>query len=639
MLIVFLPTGETQLASVPGLSVGIMSATQGQYDTAQFLLDVTQGARVASSAYTTSNPLPLTLEPTGAGATIAGWHAATRRAEAAPQLLRPGLLASQISGGAAYAGITGSNHVDGVVAADTHGRIAAISLGSARTLLARIAALGRSKHLVVADLPSGTQGHADLLALSATRGPGELLIAVQRVPNARGGELLWSAAAGLPGGGGRELSSQSTNERGLIASFDIAPTVLTHLSAAALPADMRGKPLQTDGPLRSASLRALIARLRVIGGRRLKALGLLLAAWALLLLLAAPWPAGRARAVRAGALGVLWAPVAVLIPAAIEPSAAVEYATIAAVCLSLGALTDLLVPWPRAVIPPALVTIVVLVFDALAHTQLLMRSLLGPNPILGARFYGIGNELKSGLAVLVLAALAAMLYPATERRSPASRRAAIGVACAGVVLAAVEGSARIGAGVGGVILVCAGFAVAAVMLLPGTINRKRMLVVTIAPVAGLVALATLDLATAHGSGHFTGSILHARSAGDIRDIIVRRYGAAWDELKNHTMPIATALSLVYAGLAIRRRDRLLAPVGADPAWLAALAGGFTAGLVGALVEDSGPVLFVVAVFTLGCVVSYLWAGPERTAPAAPAISRERVDYVSSPGIGSIGSSS
>ena len=42
---------------------------------------------------------------------------------------------------------------------------------------------------------------------------------------------------------------------------------------------------------------------------------------------------------------------------------------------------------------------------------------------------------------------------------------------------------------------------------------------------------------------------------------------------------------------------------------AAFAGGLTAGVVGALVEDSGPVLLVVAVFALGCVASYLWGRP------------------------------
>ena len=164
-----------------------------------------------------------------------------------------------------------------------------------------------------------------------------------------------------------------------------------------------------------------------------------------------------------------------------------------------------------------------IVADALAHTQLLMRSLLGPNPILGARFYGIGNELKSGLAVLVLAAVAAALYPTGARDWRRERRRASSRSRRRVVLAVVEGSARIGAGVGGVILVSAGFAVAAVMLLHGAVTRRRALIVLVSPVAGLVALAALDLATAHGAGHFTGSILHARSAGDLRDVIVRRY--------------------------------------------------------------------------------------------------------------------
>jgi hypothetical protein len=581
-----------------------MSATQGQYGRAQFLLDLTQGARISSSAYPSARPPRLTLRTVGSGGAIEGWGATTRRAGEAPQLLRPGLLAGQIPGGVGYAGVLDTDDVDALATADTHGRIAAVSLGSAPTLMARIAALRRSRRLVVADLPGGAEGSADLRTLSEGREAGELVIVVQRVPDARGGELLWSAAAGLEGGGDKELSSKSTNQRGLIAAVDLAPTILHHLGVAPIPADMRGKSLETDGPLRSGSLRALMARLHVIGGRRLKALGFVLIAWALLLLLSARRPPGRARAMRAGALGMLWAPVAVLIPAALEPSAAVEYATVALACFGLGALTDLLLPWPRAVLAPAAVAIVALAFDALAGTQLLMRSLLGPNPILGARFYGIGNELKSGLAVLVLAGVGALLYPATR-----GRRAALTVAGAGAVLAVVEGSARIGAGVGGVILVSAGAAVATVMLLPGNLSRRRALAVMIAPVAALVVLAGLDLATAHGGGHFTGSILHARSAGDLRDVIVRRYTAAWNELKNHTMPVATGLALLCSGVAISRRERLLAPVSADPGWLAALCGGLAAGIVGALVEDSGPVLLVVAVFTLGCVLAYLWGRP------------------------------
>ena len=371
-----------------------------------------------------------------------------------------------------------------------------------------------------------------------------------------------------------------------------------------LPPDVRGEPLVNDRALHAASLRGLMARLRVISARRLPALAWLLAAWALLAALAAPSIRGRAWALRVGAIGVLWAPVAVLLPAALEPSAAVEYATIALVCLVLGALTDALVRWPRALLVPALAAIVAISADALAGTQLLVRSLLGPDPILGARFYGIGNDLKSALAVLVLAAVAGALYPAAR-----GRRAALTMALAGVLLAVIEGSARIGAGVGGVILVSFGFALATIMLLPGALTRRRALIVLLSPVAGLLALAALDLAVAHGTGHFTGSVLDARSAGELRDVIVRRYDGAWNELKNHAMPVATVIALAAAALGIRRRAQLLAPVVDDPAWLAALAGGLAAGVLGALVEDSGPVLFVVAVFTLGCVLAYLWGKP------------------------------
>jgi hypothetical protein len=621
VVLAFVPAGESQLASVRGLSVGLMSATQGPYTSEQLLLDIGQGARIASSAYSPTGPPALSLQPLGSGAIVAGWRAALRRAEDAPQLLRPGLLGTRLPGGAAYAGIDGGEHVDAVAAADREGRIGALSIGSAPTLLARIAALRAGGRLIVCDLPSGAQGLADVRALSATRPAGELLLVLQRAPDRPGHELLWAAAAGLQGGGGRELTSHTTNQRGLIAAIDLAPTILEQLGIRPIPADMRGDRLETQGSLDSASLRSLITRLRVLGGRRLKTLGCLLSAWALLLLATTPLAgargrAARGRAMRVGGLAVLWAPVAVLIGAAIEPGAAIEYATITLVCLSFAALTDALLPWPRAPLAPAIVSILALLADALAGTQLLMRSLLGPNPILGARFYGFGNELKSGLAVLVLAALAAALYPATRSRGPA-----LAIAVAGVLLAAFEGSARLGAGVGGVILVSAGFAVASVMLLPGGVSRRRALLIIVSPLVALLALAALDLLTAHGSGHYTGSILHARSAGDLRDVITRRYSAAWRELKNHAMPAATALALIYSAVGVRRRARLLAPVGADPAWLAALAGGLTAGVVGALSEDSGPVLLLVAVFTLGCLTAYLWGRPATAPTRSPGMPR------------------
>jgi hypothetical protein len=614
---------ESELAGLPtrsgtpALSVGILSATQGAYVRAQFLLDITQGARVSASAYDPSAPPALSIRSQSAPsrdgmstAQASPWSQVLRRARAAPQILEPGLLAASIPGEAGYAGVSGQDHKDAVTAANREGHVAAFSSGPPQSLVGRISALLNQQRLVVADLPNGPLGYEELRTLNERRREDELLIVAQRASTEPGNELLWSAVSGL--GEGRALSSQTTDQYGLIAAIDLAPTILHHLGLVT-PSAMRGEAIHTDGALNPSYLRSLKARVQAVYSRRLPALGCLLCAWALLLLACArdwagrDWSRHRARAMRVGALALLWTPFAVLLPAILEPSRTVEYGVLVTACFLLGAVTDRLLPWPRAPLAPAIVAIVALTADALAGTQLLMRSLLGPNPSFGARFYGIGNELKSGLAVLVLAAVAAALYPAVR-----GRRAALTVALAGIALAIVEGSARIGAGVGGVILVSAGTAVATVLLLPGQITRRRALIVLISPVVGLVALAAIDLATAHGAGHFTGSVLHARSAGDLRDILVRRYRAAWNALKDRAMPAATFFALLATVIGVRQRERLCSPVGSDPAWFAALAGGLAAGVVGALSEDSGPVLLVVAVFALVCVLAYLWGRPSGT---------------------------
>lgn len=481
-----------------------------------------------------------------------------------------------------------------------------------------------SGRLRILRMQAGPLGRGRLATLLSRRPPHELVLVIEQASTVDAHELRWSAVAGL-GAGRSTLSSQTTQQRGIIAAVDVAPTLLEYLRLP-VPGSMHGKPIHLDGALDGGVLRSLKARLEVVYPRRLPALACLLGAWALLIAVAslAAIRSSRARrpkataapllwAIRLGPLAILWAPVAVLLPATLEPSPALEYALIVATCFSLAALSDHLISWPRAMIAPAAAALLAIVLDALLGTQLLIRSLLGPNPAYGARFYGIGNELKSGLAVLVFAAVAAALYPATR-----SRKTAATMACAGALLALIEGAARIGAGVGGVVLVCAGTAVATVMLLPGPLRRRRILAVLAAPLVGLLLLAIVDLMTAHGAGHFTGSVLDARSASDLQDLIVRRYEAAWQELGNGLMPAATTLALLFAAAGIRYRERLLDPVQSDPAWLAALAGGLTAGVVGALSEDSGPVLLVVAVFAIACMLAYLCAR-DRTPSAEPAL--------------------
>ena len=85
------------------------------------------------------------------------------------------------------------------------------------------------------------------------------------------------------------------------------------------------------------------------------------------------------------------------------------------------------------------------------------------------------------------------------------------------------------------------------------------------------------------------------------------------------MAAATAIALLCAATAAHRRELLLSPVSGDPAWAGALAGGLAAGVTGALVEDSGPLLFVAAVLVLGCVACYLHGRPPQVQADAESV--------------------
>ena len=67
------------------------------------------------------------------------------------------------------------------------------------------------------------------------------------------------------------------------------------------------------------------------------------------------------------------------------------------------------------------------------------------------------------------------------------------MALAGAALACLEGATRLGAGVGGVVIVCVSFALAVATLLPAARARRRALIVVLSPIAGLIALAVIDL--------------------------------------------------------------------------------------------------------------------------------------------------
>jgi hypothetical protein len=626
-VLAFLPAGGDgnpapvldRLEARAQLSIGLVSATQGRFTPEQAVLDISAGSRTSQAVYEPKSPPDLELIPAGnGGGFIFGWSRARERADTALADIRPGLLASQIPGGAAFAGVRSRRNLEAVVAADRDGDIAALSLGTSASLAQRVGRLLERHRFVVAGLPTADKGDAVLDELLRDRRPEDLLIVMQTPPRASVPQLLPAGAVLADAGAVGLLASPTTRLDGIVAAIDLPVTILRGLDLK-VPAGVKGQLIHVDATRDAAGLRTLEARLRVVSGRRAPTIFALLFTWAALILARGVLSdrRGVSAGLRIGGLAMLWVLPVLLFTGWLAPGRLAEVVTIVAGCFGLAVLCDRFVRWPRAPLVPAAVAVVAYGADLAFGSQLIIRSLLGVNPRSGSRFYGLGNELESTLVVLLLVGLAAALMRRADIEGPPapfgagpgrSRRAAAIVATAGLVASVFVGAGQLGADVGGVITFGAGIAVMTVLLLPGRLSRWVIGLALLTPVAAIAGLAALDLATG-GDGHFTRTILQADGPGALWDVVVRRYTLAFNVLMSGAMPfiaILTILSIVYA---TRYRERIFAPLRGSPVWRAALVGGLTASIVGTLFNDSGPILLVFGTFVLACVTAYLRAGP------------------------------
>ena len=597
------PSLFDHLVARPELSLGLVSATQSSYSRTQALLDISQGTRVSRSTYAPREDPLLTLRSDAQGASFIGWAGAVRRAAAAPASVRPGLLAASVPGGAAYVSTRADDGLSAVPAADVGGHVASLSRGPTATLAARARQALANRRFVVVSMPARPQALVQLDAILSDRRPGELVVVLQAPPAARQSQLLRAGmtATGTPSG---TLTSATTRRNGIVAAIDVLPTILRHL-AVSIPDDVHGDPIVVRSGRSQSALEGLSKRLRMVGGRRTPTIVTLLLAWLALglALTIAAERVGAFAARRLGALTVLWIPTTVLVPAAVHPSRTLELVLIVGGAFLLAVITDRLVPWPRGPLAPTVAAAIAYTVDLARDSTLSVQSLLGSNPRSGSRFYGIGNELEAALSVLLLLGVAAAL----SGRTP-SRAAAAVFAIVGATGAAIMGSGRLGADVGGVITLGTGTAVAAVLMLPGGVSRRAIAFVLVTPALAVACLAALDLATG-GNGHFTRSVLHARSIGDLANTLGRRYELAFHVLQGGLMPLLVLVCLLAIAYAFRFRERIYAPLRDRGAWRAGLIGGLSCGIAGMLFNDSGPLLLVVTVFALTCASAYLTAPP------------------------------
>lgn len=603
-------TGSAASATLTGLfanpqltALGLLSASVGNYDREQTLLDITQSARVPASDY---SPRSLPLLRVAANGTVDGWATVLGRAKSAHATLQPGLLSSAVPGGAAYATAAGVPGIDAVLAASRSGRVGQISLGSAGSLLARVRVLLTLHRLVVVDLPRGPRGVRALQSLLEARPASELLLALEQPPpGAAGASLLALGAAGLSAGRG-SLTTETTRTDGLVTALDVAPTVLAWLNLRS-PRAVIGEPITTGTPRSLASLRAYQARLEVLEGRRTPALLVFLGAWLALIAGSLLIGASARPGLRVGALAALWLPSTALLTAAIEPSAAIEVTIVVGAAYALALASDRVLAWPRAPAIPVAVMLVLYTIDLARGSPLLNLSLLSANPISGSRFYGVGNDLEAVLPVVLFAGLAAVL----PQRRATGRDAAV-FASAGALLTLIIAWGRLGADAGAIFTIGGATAFATALIAPGALSWRRLLLVGGAVLTALALLAALDLATG-GGAHFTRSVIHANSSTALFDTLRRRLSETWDVLRTGAVWIAVLACLAVAGAVVWARERVLAPVAGVTVWSAGLAGGFAGAVLGSVANDSGARVLFVASFMLVCVLAYIRGAPRVSA--------------------------
>jgi hypothetical protein len=551
--VVLLPKGTEvkRLAEVPGVSPGLMSAGLGSVPAAQTYLDVSQGNRVFDSLYDSD----LLRRVSGGICGPAYSKAVVERAESAPAEIVPGLLATTLA---------------------EHGQSCVVR----------------------------SVGVSGLSALARRLKGNDLLIAIGRAPPAKNGAL----AIGIAGRGfDGDLTSDSTRTDGYVLSTDVAPTVLSRLGIA-VPSQMSGQPIRSEGSVDPAAIESLGARMAVISERRGPVIGISLLVWLVVFGLAALVSSDRVGrvAIRLAGLSIVYLPLLLLAAAALKPGQDTEQILVMFGAPLLAALTLFLLGGLRALAGASGLVVGALAIDVIAGSPLTSLSLLGPNPGLGVRFYGIGNELEALLGVLVVAgtgaALAGFWPRLTERRSAAAFLAV------SLLSAIVFAAGRFGADVGAAIVLPVGGAVAAAAI--AARRRRTALLVIAAPVAVLALIALADLVTG-ANAHLTRSVLDAGGLSDLADVAQRRLQLSAHSFVRPIVIFFLPLIAVLAALAFWQRARLRGWLQPAPALRAGMIGALAATVIGTLANDSGALLLEIGTAYILVFAAYAWC--ERSA--------------------------
>jgi hypothetical protein len=241
-----------------------------------------------------------------------------------------------------------------------------------------------------------------------------------------------------------------------------------------------------------------------------------------------------------------------------------------------------------------------LLFDIVSGQNLIKNSLLGYDPIIGARYYGIGNEYMGVLvgAVLVLTTVLMERYHINKY---------VPIMIYGLV-AVIVGFPSFGANVGGTITAVIAFLFVSVRLLEKKINFKRLVYMGLAAIFAVGSMALIDLFVVKNKSHLAGAINQIISNGPviIYQIIARKVAM------NLRLMGVTIWSKVLLSAVVVLSILFYKPIGwfrkisiKYPKLALGWSGIIVACIIGFAVNDSGTVVAAASVIFLTSTMLYL----------------------------------
>jgi hypothetical protein len=299
---------------------------------------------------------------------------------------------------------------------------------------------------------------------------------------------------------------------------------------------------------------------------------------------------------------------------------------VAAYALVIFALATL-GPWRRHplgdVSVVAVVTLAVLALDVMFGSRLQLSTLMGLQPVVAGRFYGMGNvtyALGATAGLLLATALADRLVRADRRR-----QAGLIVVAVGAFVVVVDAWPAWGSDFGGPPASIPAFAFLTFAVLGIRLNVKRVLLILLGTVAVVSVVSILDWLRPPEDQSHLGKFVQTVIDGGAWDVMKRKLAQNMDILFSNLLSLLVPVGVLFVVLVLLRpsswgANALQRAFDRSPVLRAGLLSGLVMWVIGFSLNDSGtaiPAVSATLAIPLVIATSITALGPAGDPPTEP----------------------